>query len=293
MAEQAEEIALLKAQVAEMSAVLALPQVKDFLKTLAKGKEKGQKQRKEHDVNAHSVTEEGEPSKKPWDEDIPELSSPSYSPPTSFSYSSDSSSSSNPRRRMHRCSECGQSLPESYEPPRNEPWTTGICGCADDVESFWLGLACPCVLFGRNVQQMREDIPWTTPCTCHAIFVEGGLTLAAATLAFHGLNPHTSFLIGEGLLFAWWMCGIYTGLFRQQLQRKYHLQDSPCDPCVVHCCMHWCAICQEHREMQGRLSDDAIEPMTVINPPAHQEMQMPENQQGESADSKQENETAP
>ncbi|MCO5594530.1 hypothetical protein L7F22_048562 [Adiantum nelumboides] len=82
-----------------MSAVLAKPQVKDFLKTLAKGKEKGQEQRKEHDVNAHAVTAEGEPSKKPWEEDIPELSSPSYSPPTSFSYSFDSSSSSNPRRR--------------------------------------------------------------------------------------------------------------------------------------------------------------------------------------------------
>ncbi|MCO5584328.1 hypothetical protein L7F22_038252 [Adiantum nelumboides] len=95
MAGQAEEIALLKAQVAEMSAVLALPQVKDFLKTLAKGKEKGQEQGKEHDVSAHAVTEKGEPSKKSWDEDIPELSSPSYSPPTSFSYSSDSSSSSN------------------------------------------------------------------------------------------------------------------------------------------------------------------------------------------------------
>ncbi|MCO5561124.1 hypothetical protein L7F22_014745 [Adiantum nelumboides] len=81
-----------------MSAVLAKPQVKDFLKTLAKGKEKGQEQRKEHDVNAHAATAEGEPSKKPWEEDIPELSSPSYSPPTSFSYSSDSSSSSNPRR---------------------------------------------------------------------------------------------------------------------------------------------------------------------------------------------------
>ncbi|MCO5577677.1 hypothetical protein L7F22_031508 [Adiantum nelumboides] len=82
-----------------MSAVLALPQVKDFLKTLAKGKEKGQEQGKEHDVNAHAVTEEGESSKKPWDEDVPELSSPSYFPPTSFSYSPDSSSSSNPRRR--------------------------------------------------------------------------------------------------------------------------------------------------------------------------------------------------
>ncbi|MCO5588816.1 hypothetical protein L7F22_042776 [Adiantum nelumboides] len=112
MAGQVEEIALLKAEVAEMSAVLVLPQVKDLLKTLAKGKEKGQEQGKKHDVNAHAVTEEGVPSKKPWDEDIPELSSPSYSPPTSFSSSSDSSSSSSIRRR--------NTLPDELPPERPE-----------------------------------------------------------------------------------------------------------------------------------------------------------------------------
>ncbi|KAF2315777.1 hypothetical protein GH714_040315 [Hevea brasiliensis] len=59
-----------------------------------------------------------------------------------------------------------------------------------------------------------------------AICVEGGMALAAATATaiFHGVDPRTSFLICEGLLFAWWMCGIYTGLVRQSLQRKYHLK---------------------------------------------------------------------
>nr|XP_024392118.1 serine/threonine-protein kinase WNK4-like isoform X3 [Physcomitrium patens] len=55
------------------------------------------------------------------------------------------------------------------------------------------------------------------------------------------------------------------GLFRQELQRRYHLQN--CEPCTVHCCLHWYALCQEHREMQGRLSDNVVMPMTVINPP--------------------------
>ncbi len=50
------------------------------------------------------------------------------------------------------------------------------------------------------------------------------------------------------------------------------LQNSPCDPCMVHCCLHWCALCQEHREMQGRLSDNLVMPMTIINPPEPQEM---------------------
>ncbi|MQM21432.1 hypothetical protein Taro_054473 [Colocasia esculenta] len=188
-----------------------------------------------------------------------------------------------PQLSVHRCSECGQPLPESYSPPADEPWTTGICGCAEDTES-WTGLFCPCVLFGRNVEGLREDIPWTRPCICHAIFVEGGMALAAATALFHGVAPGTAFLIGEGLLFTWWMCGIYTGLFRQSLQKKYHLKNSPFDPCMVHCCMHWCALCQEHREMKGRLSDDIVMPMTIINPPAVQEMSTNENRQSTASE---------
>ncbi|KAK8960780.1 Cell number regulator 6 [Platanthera guangdongensis] len=136
----------------------------------------------------------------------------------------------------------------------------------------WTGLFCPCVLFGRNLESIKEDISWRQPCALHAICVEGGIALAAATAMFHGIDPRTSFLIGEGLLFSWWMCGIYTGIFRQSLQKKYHLKNSPGDPCMTHCCLHWCAICQEHREMKARLSENTVTPMTVVNPPAVQEM---------------------
>ncbi|CAI9103067.1 OLC1v1001498C2 [Oldenlandia corymbosa var. corymbosa] len=129
-----------------------------------------------------------------------------------------------PQLNVRRCNECGQPLPESFEPPADEPWTTGIFGCAEDTESCWQGLFCPCVLFGRNVEKLREDTPWTTPCVCHAIFVEGGMALAAGTALFYGIDPRTSFLFCEGLLFSWWMCGIYTGLVRQSLQKKYHLK---------------------------------------------------------------------
>ncbi|KAJ8511661.1 hypothetical protein OPV22_002095 [Ensete ventricosum] len=177
-----------------------------------------------------------------------------------------------PQLEIQKCIECGQPLPESYQPPADEHWTTGICGCTEDTESCWTGLFCPCVLFGHNVERLKDDIPWMTPCACHAIFVEGGIALAVATAAFHGVDPRTSFLIGECLMFSWWMCGIYTGIFRQSLQKKYHLKNSPCDPCMVHCCMHWCAICQEHREMRGHLSDTVETQPSVIKPPPTQEM---------------------
>ncbi|KAJ4827640.1 Cell number regulator 6 [Turnera subulata] len=189
-----------------------------------------------------------------------------------------------PQLIVHRCTECGQVLPESYEPPADEDWMTGICGCAEDPESCWTGLFCPCVLFGRNVEALKEDIPWTNACVCHGMCVEGGMALAAATAFVHGIDPKTSFLIFEGLVFTWWMCGIYTGLFRQALQKKYHLKDSPCDPCIVHCCMHWCALCQEHREMKKHLSadSDAMQ-MTIVNPPPVQEMNSADNQDSTSS----------
>ncbi|XP_004307812.1 PREDICTED: cell number regulator 6 [Fragaria vesca subsp. vesca] len=180
-----------------------------------------------------------------------------------------------PQLNVQKCNECGQPLPESFQPPADEPWTTGIFGCAEDRDSCLTGLFCPCVQFGRNVENLRDDVPWTTPCICHAIFVEGGMAVAAATAIFYGVEPRTSFLICEGLVFAWWMCGVYTGLVRQSLQKKYHLKNSPCDPCLVHCCLHWCALCQEHREMKGRLSESSVMPMTVVNPPPVQQMNKP------------------
>ena len=87
------------------------------------------------------------------------------------------------------------------------------------------GLFCPCVLFGRNVERLKEDTPWTGPCICHAICIEGGISLAIATAAatsiFPAIEPGTVCLIIEGLLFTWWMCGIHTGQVRQSLQKIY------------------------------------------------------------------------
>ncbi|XP_037412769.1 cell number regulator 6-like [Triticum dicoccoides] len=182
-----------------------------------------------------------------------------------------------PQLERMKCIQCGQVLPEGHQAPADEPWTTGIFGCAEDPESCWTGLFCPCVLFGRNVQALREDIPWTRPCTCHAVCVEGGIALAILTAIFHGVDPDTSILIGEGLVCSWWICSQYTGIIREKLQKKYHLENSPCDPCIVHCCFHYCANCQEHRERKGRLAENSVVPMTVVNPPTLQEMSMAEN----------------
>ncbi|CAI9103616.1 OLC1v1002133C2 [Oldenlandia corymbosa var. corymbosa] len=124
-----------------------------------------------------------------------------------------------------KCPQCGQALPESYQPPATEDWTTGIFGCAEDPNSCWTGLFCPCILFGRNVENLSEEISYTCACVGHMICVEGGITLAALLAAFNGIiDPQSVGLIAEGLLCTWWICGVYTGMARQALQRKYHLK---------------------------------------------------------------------
>ncbi|KAB2056152.1 hypothetical protein ERO13_A11G077400v2 [Gossypium hirsutum] len=188
-----------------------------------------------------------------------------------------------PQLVVHRCLECGQPLPESYEPPADEDWTTGVFGCFEDTESCVTGLFCPCLLFGQNVETLRDDITRNDACFCHALCVEGGMVIAATTLFFHGIDPQTSFLIGETLVFAWWLCGIYNGLFRQSLQKKYHLKNSPCHPCLVHCCLHWCALCQEHRELKNHLSDNVDMQMTLLKPPPVQVMTSDGQKQEEPA----------
>ncbi|KAL8500275.1 hypothetical protein ACS0TY_020034 [Phlomoides rotata] len=188
-----------------------------------------------------------------------------------------------------RCEECGQVLPATYSPPADEDWMTGIFGCNEDTDSCLTGLFCPCVLFGRNVTNLNDEITEQSACISHAICVEGGIALAFTTAACNGIDPDTACLLTEGLFFAWWVCGIYTGMGRQLLQRKYHLKNSPCDPCMVHCCLHWCAICQEHREMKKHLCEGMSSEATVINPPTIQQMNAAGKQETPGSSSPQEN----
>lgn len=104
-------------------------------------------------------------------------------------------------------------------------------GCCFPIELFPTvaaviqGAFCPCVLFGKNVEAIKDEIPYRAACVCHAVVVEGGVAAASVLSCFTGsIDPGTCCLIWECLLLTWWMCGIYTGLFRQELQRKYHLQ---------------------------------------------------------------------
>lgn len=84
------------------------------------------------------------------------------------------------------------------------------------------GAVCPCMLYGHNVERLEEGkTSWREPCIYHAVFVEGGLALAAGTGILHCLQTP---LIFEGLICTWMLCSTLTSNYRISLQRKYHLQ---------------------------------------------------------------------
>ncbi|XP_002971358.2 protein PLANT CADMIUM RESISTANCE 10 [Selaginella moellendorffii] len=128
-------------------------------------------------------------------------------------------------------------------------WTSGICACSDDIPSCCLGLFCPCILFGRNVETL-EDRPWVGPCVMHL------LLWGAVTGLCCALTEGTALGVAASCV-SCYACG-----YRKTLRDKYNLEDAPCGDFLTHLCCHPCAVCQEYREMKERGTYSGI-PVTV------------------------------
>lgn len=137
----------------------------------------------------------------------------------------------------------------------SEHWTSGICACFDDLPSCCLGLWCPCILFGRNVE-MLEGRPFVGPCILH--FLLWGV------LAF-GCSSYGLPLGILGSCVSCYACG-----YRKGLRTKYNLEDAPCGDFLTHFFCHTCAICQEFRELRERGHSSSSSSLTT--PPPTQSM---------------------
>ncbi|MCO5614057.1 hypothetical protein L7F22_068338 [Adiantum nelumboides] len=141
--------------------------------------------------------------------------------------------------------------------PHSQAWSSGICACCDDMRSCCLGLWCPCILFGRNVEVL-EGRPWTGPCLMHALLwsVAAGIGCSVT---------HWTLL---GLLASCVPC--YACGYRKILRSKYNLEDAPCGDFLTHLCCHQCALCQEYREIYEKLNTNTEYSLV---PPSNQTME--------------------
>ncbi|KAK8945829.1 Cell number regulator 10 [Platanthera guangdongensis] len=109
-------------------------------------------------------------------------------------------------------------------------WSTGLCDCGEDVGNCCLTCWCPCITFGRIAEITDRG---STSCgTSGALYA----LIAAVTGC---------------------QC-LYSCAYRSKLRAIYGLQESPCNDFLVHCCCESCALCQAHRELQGRGFDMAL-----------------------------------
>ncbi|CAK9219468.1 unnamed protein product [Sphagnum troendelagicum] len=112
---------------------------------------------------------------------------------------------------------------QTFPPPNSGVWTTGICGCCEEIESFCCAFWCPCVSFGRIVEILDQG---STAC------LTGGAI-------FYLIHQHT-------------YCGaLYTCGYRAKLRRKYGLPEEPCNDCCTDCFCLPCSLAQQTRELQN------------------------------------------
>jgi Cys-rich protein (TIGR01571 family) len=112
---------------------------------------------------------------------------------------------------------------QSLSPPSSGTWTTGICGCCEEVESCCWAFWCPCVAFGRIVE----------------IVDEGNTSCLTGGAIWYLIHQHTC-------------CGaLYSCGYRTKLREKYGLPEEPCNDCCTDCFCLPCSLAQQTRELQN------------------------------------------
>ncbi|KAF0890416.1 hypothetical protein E2562_002798 [Oryza meyeriana var. granulata] len=125
---------------------------------------------------------------------------------------------------------------QANNPPANS-WSSGLCGCCDDVGGCCLTFFCPCITFGR-IAEIADQGATFKPLTSHACCASGTLYVLLSMATGFG-------------------CA-YSCCYRSRLRAQYGLKEKPCGDFCVHWCCEPCALCQEYRELKSRGFDMSL-----------------------------------
>ncbi|EDO44794.1 predicted protein [Nematostella vectensis] len=96
-------------------------------------------------------------------------------------------------------------------------WSSGICGCFEDINTCALTYFCPCVVAGKNAEAVGEN------CFLHGFL---------STLGCVGI-----------------FCG---AKIREKIREKHGIEGSFGNDCIMHWFCPLCAYSQEARELKAR-----------------------------------------
>ncbi|XP_021293382.1 cell number regulator 2-like [Herrania umbratica] len=112
------------------------------------------------------------------------------------------------------------------------PWSTELFDCFSDSSLCCKTCCCPCITFGQNAE-----------------IIDQGSSSCFLNASLYVIMHHFT---GCGLSF------LYGYFYRRKLRHQYGLKQSPCHDICVHCCCHYCALCQEQRELRSQGYDMLI-----------------------------------
>ncbi|KAK6252252.1 hypothetical protein QUC31_013972 [Theobroma cacao] len=118
------------------------------------------------------------------------------------------------------------------KPGQVTPWSTGLFDCFSDSFLCCKTCICPCITFGQNSEIIDEG---SSSCALNAVLY---------VIMHHFLGCALSCLYG---------C-----YYRKKFRHQYGLEPSPCPDICVHCFCHYCALCQEQREIRNQGYDMII-----------------------------------
>ncbi|GMH37797.1 hypothetical protein BSKO_05670 [Bryopsis sp. KO-2023] len=118
------------------------------------------------------------------------------------------------------------------------PWSSGVLGCCDDCGVCCKGICCPCCLYADNAKWSKG----TGRCKSGCVY-----------------------LCCTGIGCMW----LYSVGIRTTIRSKYNLKPQPCGDCCTHFCCHYCALCQEARELKFRRRQVNYAPAPAPAPAYH------------------------
>ncbi len=97
-------------------------------------------------------------------------------------------------------------------------WSSSICDCCIEPSTCLTGTFCPCVLFGKNVENLTNKSCCINACCCCII-----------------------------------PCSVFIRTpYRRLIRNKWQLETDTCNDCCVSFWCPLCSLCQESREIKYR-----------------------------------------
>ncbi|KAL4636355.1 hypothetical protein ACB092_03G001400, partial [Castanea dentata] len=130
-----------------------------------------------------------------------------------------------------------------YTSPPEGKWSTGLCGCFENLSNCWVTCCCPLITFGHIAE-----------------IVDQGRTFKSSSSWSNFIYIYMLLFLRSSKLYDACPCCacLYACTYQAKLRGLYFLPPESCGDCCVHHFCFCCALCQKYRELKNRGLDPSL-----------------------------------